>query len=745
MSTPSRRITYAFHAGEIAPAAHGRSDVERYNSALDILENWIVTPQGGLSRRMGSHFVNEIKNSARRPRLIRFEFSNVQAYILELGHLYIRFYRDGGRIENPPGTPVEVATPYEEGDIYDVSITQSADVLYLTHPGHQPQKLSRSSHTNWMLSAVTTVDGPYLDKNQDDTFTMTLSDITGTGKTLTASNDIFDPGHVGSIWRIEEASSSKYNEWSSETEYGTNARVINDGRVYQKVASGDETSGKRPPTHKIGTESDGVIDWQWLHDGYGIVKVTGFTDSKHVTVDIIKRCPNSTTAGTLEWREGAWSPFRGWPGCVTFFQNRLAFAATKSRPSTVWLSCSDKYEKFSPTDRGAVVLDTNAISFTIAGNTVSNILWLAAAINLVIGTSSGEWVASAGSTSKAFGPDNLKVDNQSAWGSQDAIPTIRVGTSTLFIQRGGRRLREMLYFYDADSWQASDISILSEHLTQQGGGIVDCSFAPEPYSIWWGVRGDGLLVGCTYIKEQKVIGWHRHSLGGTFQGGPAVVESVCSIPASDGSHDQVWLVVKRTIAGQTKRYIEYLEKPFIPSGPMDSEGMWYVDCGLKYNGTPTSEISNLVHLSGETVDVIGDGTVQPRKTVDDAGEIQIETPASTVVAGLPYQSRLKTLPLESPSQKGSSFGAISRINTIEVQLLDSLGFKYGHGSTTGLQMLTRADGMAMDNRPEFYTGIKQLSLVGSYTRESSISIVQDLPYPCTILSLIFEAVIYERA
>jgi len=743
MNTPTRQIVYSFHAGEIAPTAYGRADLDRYNSALSLCQNFIVTQQGGLVRRMGSHHTNEVKNSANFTKLVRFEFSNVQAYMLEFGDLYIRFYKDGGIIESSPGVPVEVVTPYLSADLSNLVFTQSADYLYITHPSHAPRKLTRTSHAAWNLAVVDFVDGPYLDLNKDDTFTMTLSAVAiGTGVTMTANKAIFTANHIGALFRIEEAAASKNNAWETNVSYAQNARVVNDGRVYEKQDAGSATSGKRPPTHTIGTESDGTVNWTWLHNGYGIVKVTGFTDSMHVTVQVIKTCPNSATGGTLRWREGAWSNERGWPGVVTFYQERLVFACNAYRPQTFWMSCSSDYEKFSPTDRGTTVLDTNAISVTIASNTVSNIVWLTGAQDLVIGTLSGEWVARAASTSKAIAPDNIKVENQTSWGSSDMVPSIRVGSGSLFVQRGGRRVRELLYTYDVDNFQAREISILSEHLTQLGGGVVDCAYSQEPYSTWWGVRADGLLIGCTYVVEQKFIGWHRHVIGGTFQGGPAVVESVACIPAADGSHDQVWLIVKRTMNGQTKRYIEYLEKPFIPTGPQDNDGMWYIDTALQYDGVPTTAITGLGHLEGQTVDILADGSIHPRKTVT-GGAITLDRPASKVIVGIHAPSKMTNLPLEAPARKGSSFGSVNKISKCIVQMRDSLGLKYGAGIDADRVLPFRKVGQLMDQRPDFNTGFEALEIESGYMRDGVITIEQEQPYPLNILSLSFEAAVYE--
>ena len=85
-----------FTGGELSPRLDGRNDIAKYNSGCKTLENMIVYPHGSASRRSGTQFVAEVKDSTKKTRLIPFEFSTVQTYILEFGDQYIRFYKDNG-------------------------------------------------------------------------------------------------------------------------------------------------------------------------------------------------------------------------------------------------------------------------------------------------------------------------------------------------------------------------------------------------------------------------------------------------------------------------------------------------------------------------------------------------------------------------------------------------------------------------------------------------------------------------
>ena len=149
----------SFTAGELSEKMDGRVDFAKYSSGLSTLENMIVLPQGGVTKRGGTKYINSGKTNTSKVRLVSFEFSVTQAYILEFGHQYIRFYKDQGIIESG-GSPVEVATTYTEAELFDLQFTQSADTLYIVHKDHAPATLTRSSHTSWSLANISFTAAP---------------------------------------------------------------------------------------------------------------------------------------------------------------------------------------------------------------------------------------------------------------------------------------------------------------------------------------------------------------------------------------------------------------------------------------------------------------------------------------------------------------------------------------------------------------------------------------------------------
>lgn len=442
-----------FTAGELSPRLQGRVDISKYYNGLSRCENFIVYAHGGARRRPGLHFVNEVKDSSKRTRLIPFEFSDVQAYIIEAGHLYFRFYKDNGRIESPPGTPVEISTPYTEADLPDLRWAQSADVLYIVHPKHAPRKLTRSSHTSWAITAVDFLDGPYLEINLTNT-TITPSATTGT-ITLTASAPLFESGHVGSLWRIKHGST-------------------------------------------------------WGH-----VKITGVTNATTATAEV-KSTLGGTTA-TKDWREGAWSAKRGFPRAVTFHEQRLWFLATDHRPQTAWASVTNDFENMADSKTDGSVLDTHAITITVGANKVNVGRWLLSTDRgLLLGTLGSEHEV-RGDASKGLTPTTARVSGGSTKGSSKVSPLYVDGAAIFVQRSGVKIRELRYSFEDDALRTRNLALLAEHLLSSSATSVVEMVFQHEPDPILWMVRADGVLLGLTYDRDQDVLGWHQHRTDGVIE------------------------------------------------------------------------------------------------------------------------------------------------------------------------------------------------------------------------------------
>lgn len=840
-----------FDGGELSPLLGARVDLAKYANGCSVMENFLPMVQGPLVRRGGTRFVAPMK-SAGRGWLVRFQVSESISYMLELGGNYIRFYTDRGQLVSG-GTPVEVATPYSWADLTgaygtcQLRVVQSNDTMYLFHRNYAPQKLLRQSATSFSLAAVSFTEGPFKDINIDKSLTVTASAETGTVD-LVASGALFDAGNVGNLFYMESYDLAAVKPWAVYQEVNVGDRRRVDYRVYQctAVGAGDSpVTGTLTPTHTEGSawDGDGIdiandqlgpigVEWQYLHSGYGIVRITAVADSTHATADVIDRLPSDLIPGggsstvvterdisamspddtnvgevtinvgsghgfttgdtivvagtilsdssaespgpdasldgsyiikrttsssvnvtvawpgsgyvyspsstgtatrtvtttypdnapTYKWAHALFSSIEGWPEHGAFWRERLVLA----RDRTIAMSVVGDFENFSAKENGEVVADS-AIVQTLNARQINRIVWISESDELVLGTDGDEWVVGPIQTAQAVAPDNIRAARRTAYGSR-AIQPAEVGGKLLFVQAGGKKLRDYQYDYASDNYISSDSTKLNPSISLSG--IVDLSYQQEPDSIIWCARADGVLVGVTYDQEMgrsDVYAWHRHPLVN------GAVESVETMPAPDGASDDLWLIVRRVINGQTVRYIEYLNAPLADDA--DQAGSFYVDCGLTYSGAPVTEVSGLSHLEGQVVDVLIDGATHPQRTVQ-AGSIPLQSAASVVQVGIPAPCRFATMSLEAGAANGTAQGKIKRITNVVMRLYRSLGGKLG-GDPDNLEILEfRRPSNAMGRAVPLFSGdTVPVPWREGYETISRIWVVNDQPLPMTVLGL----------
>jgi hypothetical protein len=744
-------IQTSFNSGELSPSMDGRVDLGKYASGCKRLQNFIPMVQGPARRRSGTRFVNEVKNSAARTWLIRFEFSETQAYILEFGNQYIRFYINHAQVLSG-GSTYEISSPYTTADLSNPNGTlrlrfvQSGDVVYFVHPSYPPYKLSRFAPTNWTMAPVSFSGGPFQDIDPDETISVYASAATGT-VTLTASGNIFSASDVGSLFLIEAQDGGGIIPWESQKDFGADVnpfgqRRRSDGKLYicatnaAPAAGNSFYTGSTRPTHTSGTFRDGSgtitgtslngtigVDWTYESLDFGTVRITGFTNATTVTAVVEKTLPfNVVTASfpSRRWAFSRWSVARGYPSQVAFFRERLAFGTGQ----TIDMSVAADFENFSSRNTSGEVSADMAIAIEISSDTVNNVEWLAPSDGLLIGTTGGEFVLGEVTTDEPLGPGNVKVTQQSLFGSRSVIPS-QIGDVLLFVQRSGKKVRELQYEFASNGYKSTDVTVLADHITE--GGIVDIAYQQEPHSILWACRTDGLLLGFTYNREQDVLGWHRHPIGGN-----GIVECLEHIPNPNGTQDDLWMIVRRTINGQTKRYIEYLEVDFTQDNTLPQA--FFVDSGLSYNGAATSTLSGLGHLEGQTVQVLVNGASHPDRVVT-SGAISLQVPATTASVGLGYQSVLQTMRIEAGAQDGTAQGKTKRINKVVVRFLATLGAKAGPDTGTLDQIEFRGGSDPMNQPPPLFTGDKLVEWPGGYDFDGYVTVVQDQPLPMTVIAI----------
>ena len=597
----------SFNGGEISDKLRGRGEIKRYRSSLNKLKNAICLTAGPITRRPGFEFINSTKDSSKKAALIPFVFSTNQAYMLEFGDLYLRFYRlkdiinpdawaagtyalgeqvqkDGVRYvvtaasttQMPPHAdwatkatlPYEIATPWTEAEVLALDVAQSADTLFIASQTDMPYELIRLGHAEWTITEAVFDVPPFLTENTDVTSTLQASAATGSVN-LTASAATFDAGWVGSYIKIRELSAVKHALWTTAVTYGAGAYCYYAGSVYYS-ALGGTPSGPIPPIHLSGIESDGAVLWEFKYSLYGWAKITGYTSSTVVVATVIYELPRSCLSPNTEhrWSESAWSPRNGYPGAVTFHQERLMWSKHPKFPEQTWASRTGLYRDHHA---GIPVVSSDAIDVTLATKASNAIQWIisGSSKNLVLGTTGAEWMIS-GTGGAPITPLDKRANPGSRNGSSDTKP-VAIEHAILFIQQHGKILKELLYSWEKDAFVTQDLTILAEHLTRDYG-ITHMVFQRSPFSAVWCIRADGMLLGLTYYKDQEVWGWHQHDVGGT-------VESVATIPGTN--EDELWIIVKRYVNGALVRYVECMGSDFTGTDTLDA---FFLDSGATHDG-----------------------------------------------------------------------------------------------------------------------------------------------------------------
>ncbi|MBU7436517.1 hypothetical protein [Paraburkholderia fungorum] len=591
----------SFNAGELSPRIEGRVDVPKYAQGMKTCENVIPLIQGPAMRRGGFRYAGTVQDSNERVWLVKFEFNVLQAYVLEFGPNYIAFWANEGQVFNG-AIPYTISSPYGAADLTDANgqfnlrFTESADVVYIACGTQPPQTLSRLGPTNWVIAPFETVGGPFEDQIGVNTTTVQSSGQTGT-VTLTASAPLFNEADVGTLFYLAQPTSFGTGVWTAGNTSSIGGLVTSNGKTYVAASSG--TNGGDAPDHTSGTRPDGDpgVQWTYSDPGWGIVQITAVTDSQHAVGTVVPVSTQTATANipftattsglpSTNWRKAAWSSTNGYPSQVAFFSGRLAWA----RGVEVWLSVAGDFVNYSLQDLDAQVTDDMSIDITLQGQEVNNIQWMTPLTTsvsaLICGCAGTEFSIAAASAASVFSPSNILAAPISYLGSKNSTPVL-INHVLLFLQRAGRKLRDVSYDIFSQTYQSMDQTVLADHIMTPST-IVQIDYAQEPYSIIWGARADGQLVGMTYSREEYPEaphgGWHRHRLGG---GG--AIQALCVIPSPDGTYDQLWAIVKRTVNGQVIQSVEFMNPPHQEGD--DPEDSFYVDSGITFNNTISATLT----------------------------------------------------------------------------------------------------------------------------------------------------------
>ncbi|HKY95403.1 MAG TPA: hypothetical protein VJL84_08860, partial [Kiloniellales bacterium] len=467
---------------------------------------------------------------------------------------------------------------------------------------------------------------------------------------------------------------------------------------------------------------------------WAVLRIASVSSATAGTADFLYAGEDAQTSTKREWRLGYWNDARGWPTCGVFHKGRLWLASSATHPENVWGSEAESFLRFAPAPNAAFedgiipgATATNAVTLVASDDQAALIRWLLPIRPMIAGCSAGEQSIKASSLDEAIGPDNATISPSSSVGAANTPPA-RVDNLGLFLDRTQRRLYEVAYRLQDDNVAPVDLSLHAEHIGQ-GSPLKRIAWQRNPWRVLWACREDGQLAGCTYEREQEVVAWHRHPLGGL----DARVLDLAVIPGV--GQDELWCVVERQINGESRRFLEHMTNDRWAASPGDRGDWCYADSALSYSGAPVTVLSGLDHLENETVTVLADGAAQVAKIVLN-GAIALDPPASVVQVGLGYSSVLETNNLELGNPLGAAVGRPKTLHSVTALLFDSLGGRLGPAMDRLEALLYRTPGTAMDAAPPLFTGAKTVEWPGGWQREKRILFVQDQPLPLNLAGFV---------
>ncbi|WP_421917373.1 hypothetical protein [Mesorhizobium sp.] len=465
--------------------------------------------------------------------------------------------------------------------------------------------------------------------------------------------------------------------------------------------------------------SDGV--WRWA-------KITSRTSATVVKIVLYGHAlPNLSPI--TRWRLGTFVPGK-YVESGSLYEERLAF----SRRFSVYASKTGDFNNFALGEK-----DDDALEFIQAGGGQANdIVWIADSDGaLMIGTSGGVRALSGSGIDEALTPSSFKNRRSRTFGCARIRP-VDAGQSFLYVTRSRKAIAELTQT-TANKFSSDDIGQISEHIPKKG--VVELAFQTDPDPVLWFPLQTGELGGYTHQPSQDVRGLHRHRIGGGFAGSDwAIVESAVVTPGQSGV-DDIWLFVKRTIGGVTRRYIEIMTTPFEYGALEDA---FQVDCGLTYVGAAVNVVGGIDHLNGQRVDVLADGKVYKGLAVA-SGQVTLPggAQAGKWQVGLRTGSEANTLELDVGGRDGSVIGRRKKVGKVILSLMET--------DTTGLEVQSLIRGrwepvrmpsiVAPDGKATLFTGNVDVPIDDSWEGQGQVKIRHANPTPCTIRALtpVFDA------
>ena len=322
-------------------------------------------------------------------------------------------------------------------------------------------------------------------------------------------------------------------------------------------------------------------------------------------------------------------------------------------------------------------------------------------------------------------PTNFDIKQQTSFGGAN-IQALEVNEAIIFIDFVARKVREHTFVEQKLKFVSPDLTALAEDITK--GGITSAAVQKNPDSIiWFTIANNPYLISMTYEREQNVVAFAEHPLGGD-----GIAESVAVSPST--SEDRITLTVRRTIDRSTVRFIEEMQ-PRDWGSVTNATNSFFVDAGIIYTGEGTT-VGGLDHLEGETVAVLVDGSVQATKAVSSGQIILDKAPSTSAAIGLPYEYQVSPMRPDITTRAGTTHGSIMFTPEIVLSLFASVNVSYGDGTNQQIAIDSRTT-EPYGSPPALFTGdTEALAFDGGFTKDVDIVISGSDPLPATIRAII---------
>lgn len=729
-----------FTSGEWSDKMIARTDTDQYARSARSLENVLVQMQGGAFKRPGfmkttlDSAVQASINGASQVRIFPWLLSDGSRCVLIAtndkpvsGTYQWYVYDETTSTSHALSVVLSGRFPdIVEPDLSQVQFCQSGDVLFLAAPNVYPRFL-RKEGSNFVLR--------------------------GLQEYYTAPTGAQDRGS----WKA-----MPYGQFNSSGSGGNITVTVSSGTVVNLVADTDIFDVSM--TTVFGGGSAGVAtNIKFTSGGLtGVVQVFAVTDARHAQGLIMTDAPNVAVGGTVygtatgtAWEMSAWNPYYGYPRTVTAYQGRLIFGGNARTPDTIWGSqIGNIYNfmevPFAQSSTFTTFGSDNTRPFTMAPNSkeASNIRCLSASKMLVINTDRSEIVAYG--SQGALGPLDVTLESSTSFGAEPVQP-VRINNYLTFVQRGGRKLRDIIFSFDEYQYKSNDLMFPADHLTI-GDPMREIVATEQGSSILFARTYQGNLISATLDRDYQVNAWSHHILGGSYSGGRPQVVSMCTLPASSHSTsgftsdcDSLYILVKRTINGATVISFEKLARIFDPTDTLQTLTLGgtqfpqYLDGAYTavnlVLGTPTLTTTfTLTELANETVSVLADGVYIGERTISNTGVLTLPNSAKAVMVGYKYSMKVQPCSIEQGVQVGTPQGVSKRAHETYVRLWKSYpDGQYGRGT----------DLYSVPVPSTNFTGDLFLKMPPGYSRTYT-PIIQSLnPVPFNVIAMIYQGMSYD--